>query len=63
MPKYLKQEVPDLNAEPIFTVHNAKYALARHSWDEPLKNAETLATKIAPKTVLLPKIGEVVWLH
>ncbi len=36
---------PDLNAEKILTVHHSKYALARHRWDEPLKNAMNLKEK------------------
>ena len=37
----------------------AKYALARHPWDEPPRNARHLAEEV-PAVVLRPVIGEVV---
>lgn len=59
MPQYLGQVARDLNAEKILTVHHSKYALARHRWDEPLKNAMNLKEKDS-LNVLMPIIGEVV---
>ena len=55
MPQYLGQVARDLNAEKILTVHHSKYALARHRWDEPLKNAMNLKEKDS-LNVLMPKI-------
>lgn len=57
MPQYLGQVARDLNAEKILTVHHSKYALARHRWDEPLKNAMNLKEKDS-LNVLMPIIGK-----
>lgn len=62
LPEYLLQVARDLKAEKYVTVHHSKYALARHPWDEPLKNARTLRDKDS-LNVLLPVIGEVVRLY
>ena len=59
MPQYLGQVARDLNEEKILTVHNSKYAFARHRWDEPLKNAMNLKEKDS-LNLLMPIIGEVV---
>ena len=59
LPKYLGQVARDLDAEKVLTVHHSKYALARHPWDEPLKNAMDLKNKDS-LDVLIPVIGEVV---
>ncbi len=49
----------DLNARRLFPVHSSKFALANHSWNEPLKRITALN---ADKTIDLvtPIIGEVV---
>ena len=59
MPQYLGQVAKDLKAAKILTVHHSKYALARHRWDEPLKNAADLKEK-GSWDILMPMIGEVV---
>lgn len=59
LPKYLGQIARDLNVEKVLTVHHSKYALARHPWNEPLKNVIDLAKK-GLLDVLMPMIGEVV---
>ena len=45
LPADLKRAVEDLGARRVFPVHNSKYALARHPWDEPLNNAAALAAE------------------
>lgn len=45
MPAYLGQAAKELNARKILTVHHSKYALARHPWNEPLKNEARAAQK------------------
>ena len=42
MPQYMAQTARDLKAKKVLTVHHSKYALAKHRWDEPLKNAEEM---------------------
>ncbi len=61
MPQYMAQAVKDLKAKRVLTVHHSKYALARHRWDEPIKNAENMASHDS-LNVLMPAIGEVLQL-
>ncbi len=57
MPSQLAQEVADLKAKQVITVHHSKYALARHTWDEPLKNEQKLS-KESDATVIVVPLGE-----
>lgn len=59
MPKYLVKAIKDLNPRKVFTVHNSKYALARHPWTEPLDNIASAAEKDSIN-LFMPVIGEVV---
>ena len=61
IPEYLPQEIKDLRAKNILTVHHSKYALARHPWNEPLKNAQRLEEDSL--NVWIPQIGEIVSLN
>ena len=58
LPADLKRAVEDLGARRVFPVHNSKYALARHPWDEPLNNAAALAAENPEAGIVLPRIGE-----
>ena len=58
MPKYMEQVVKDLNPKKVLTVHHSKYALAKHPWNEPIKNAIRMKKDLSME-VLIPKIGEV----
>lgn len=62
MPQYMAQAAKDLKAKRILTVHHSKYALAKHRWDEPLKNEEDMRKKDS-LDVIIPVIGEVVFLR
>lgn len=62
MPQYMAQTARDLKAKKVLTVHHSKYALAKHRWDEPLKNAESMKSKDS-LDVLMPVIGELVSLQ
>lgn len=57
MPRYLGHAARDLKAKYLITVHHSKYALSRHSWDEPLKN-ELRAAKEDSLNLIVPVIGE-----
>lgn len=59
MPGQLAQAAHDIGAKQVMTVHHSKFALARHHWDEPLKNEEALAAD-STLHVLRPVIGEVI---
>lgn len=53
MPEHLSDVMTDLKAKHYITVHHLKYALAFHSWDEPLRNEAAAAEKSGmPLTVL-----------
>lgn len=51
----------DLKAKRIFPVHSAKFALALHPWDEPLRKLTAL-NKENEFPLVTPKIGEIVYL-
>jgi len=51
----------DLNTKRILPVHSSKFALARHSWDEPLNELARLNKMHIP--LVTPVIGEVVELN
>ena len=59
MPTALGEAARDLKAKRLVTVHHSKYALARHPWDEPLKNELEAATRNS-LDLIAPEIGEVV---
>lgn len=56
LPDELPKVAHDLNAKRYMTVHNSKFKLSTHDWNEPLKNAQALREK--GFDVLTPKIGE-----
>lgn len=61
MPGEEHKAMKDLNAKRMIPVHNAKFALAAHSWKEPLEKMDSLNTDRL--RILYPKIGEKVnWL-
>jgi L-ascorbate metabolism protein UlaG (beta-lactamase superfamily) len=62
MPEYLVKAIKDLNPRKIFTVHNSKYALSKHSWHEPLDNISN-AVEQNSLNLITPMIGETVYLN
>jgi L-ascorbate metabolism protein UlaG (beta-lactamase superfamily) len=63
-PEETLQAGKDLNAKSVIPVHNSKFALSRHSWDEPLQRITTANKKHPnPLRLLTPKIGEIVFLN
>lgn len=61
LPKQVKQATLDLKAERLLPVHNSKFTLSNHPWDEPLIMISELS-KDQPYQLVTPLIGEVVWL-
>lgn len=57
MPDEILKATKDLNAKQLFAVHNSKFAIANHPWDEPLIN---VAKRCKEENIhlLTPKIGE-----
>ncbi|MGB3182852.1 MAG: MBL fold metallo-hydrolase [Cyclobacteriaceae bacterium] len=58
LPEQLLQAAKDLKAKRAFPVHNAKFVLAMHPWDEPLREVTRLNDTNIP--LVTPKIGQVV---
>ena len=61
-PNETLQASVDLKAKRLFPVHNSKFALAYHTWDEPLKSITSLNKEIR-KPLITPRIGELVRLN
>ena len=62
LPRELPQAISDLGAKKVLTYHNSKYALANHSWAEPLDSIYEHA-KGQPWQLLTPRIGEPIRLN
>lgn len=56
MPGEEHKAMKDLNAKRMIPVHNSKFALAAHSWKEPLEKITELNTENL--RIIFPKIGE-----
>lgn len=61
MPHEVIQATKDLKASRLLPVHNSKFALAKHEWNEPLKLINSRA-KNEDFDLLTPVIGELVYL-
>ena len=62
MPEEVVQAIDDLKPRHVLAVHNSKFALARHDWDEPLRLLSS-AAQHRDLPLLTPRIGEVVHLN
>lgn len=62
MPEQTVQAAIDLNAKVLMPVHWAKFSLALHPWDEPIKRL-TASSKERNIATTTPRIGEPVVLH
>lgn len=58
-PEQTLQAAKDLNSTTFFPIHSSKFALANHSWDEPLIRVSE-ATKDEDIRLITPMIGEIV---
>jgi len=61
LPEEVLRAARELNAKKVFPVHSGKFALANHSWDEPLSRITELNKNINIP-LITPIIGEVVYL-
>lgn len=61
LPEETIQAAQDLRAKRLFPVHSSKFALALHSWDEPLNRLNEL-NKVSNIPLITPIIGEVVYM-
>lgn len=62
LPHKLVTAVKELNPKRLMTIHNSKYALARHTWYDPLEKISE-ASKQNNFNLLTPMIGETVNLN
>jgi L-ascorbate metabolism protein UlaG (beta-lactamase superfamily) len=63
-PEETLQAAKDLHAKNVIPVHNSKFALSSHSWNEPLQRiSEANEKQEKPLRLLTPKIGEIVFLQ
>ncbi|WP_018651124.1 MBL fold metallo-hydrolase [Actinobacillus capsulatus] len=61
LPDDLVKAVKDLNPQKLVAVHNSKFVLAKHAWDEPMRRLSQSAEQ-ENLPLLTPKIGEVFYL-
>lgn len=61
LPDEVVTAAQELRAQRLFPVHNSKFPLAQHPWDEPLIKVSALAEQVG-MPLLTPMIGEVVHL-
>ncbi|MDR2285186.1 MAG: MBL fold metallo-hydrolase, partial [Sphingobacterium sp.] len=62
MPEEVVTATQDLQARYLIPVHSAKFPLANHAWDEPLKRV-TEAASAQHIAIITPKIGQIVSLE
>ncbi len=62
LPDKLPNIMEELGAARYMTVHHSKFCLSNHPYDEPLENAKK-AAEVSGKPVLMPQIGEVLYLE
>jgi len=62
LPPQVVQAAKDLQAKRFLPVHNSKFLLGRHAWDEPLRKTSEIAKKEAIPLVT-PMIGQIVNLN
>lgn len=58
LPHQLGREAVELRARQVVTVHHSKYALARHPWDEPLRN-ELRARDAYDLHLIVARLGDI----
>lgn len=61
MPEEIITAAGDLKASTLMPVHWAKFSLANHAWDDPIKAVSAIG-KIKKQPVITPMIGEAVQL-
>ncbi|MFA0963666.1 MBL fold metallo-hydrolase [Roseivirga sp. BDSF3-8] len=62
LPPQLLKAATDLQAKRVFPVHNAKFVLAMHPWDQPMRHVTEL-NEAYGFPLVTPRIGEVVDLN
>lgn len=64
MPEEVLRAADDLKARRLLPVHSAKFSIANHAWDDPLRRLSAAHRAAGSEIILLtPRIGEVIDLH
>ncbi len=63
MPSEQEKIIHTLRPKSVLSVHNSKFKLANHPWDEPIKTMDSIISTDHSFTLLRPKIGEIVYLN
>ncbi len=58
LPQEMPAAIRDLQARLVVPVHNSKFALAQHRWDEPMHYTQQLAEQDSTLNICLPMIGQ-----
>lgn len=61
-PKDIIVATQDMRVKNLLPIHNSKFKLSKHIWDEPLKELNKL-TENTGINLLTPMIGEKIYLH
>jgi len=62
MPEEVITEVQNMEVKNLLPIHNSKFKLSNHTWDDPLKRLDKLVEDIDIK-LFTPMIGEKIYLH
>ena len=62
LPEDIIKEVQDMEVTKLFPIHNSKFKLSKHAWDEPLRKLDSFTTNTDIQ-LLTPMIGEKLFLH
>lgn len=60
MPEQTAQAAVDLNAKSMLPVHNSKFKLSHHTWQDPIERIIT-ASLDKPYRLMTPEIGNTIW--
>lgn len=60
LPDEILKSAEDLGVKSFIPVHNSKFSLALHSWNEPLKEVTRINKEKYNFNILTPRIGEIV---
>ena len=62
LPEDIIKEVRDMEVTKLFPIHNSKFKLSKHAWDEPLRKLDSFTANTNIQ-LLTPMIGEKLFLH
>lgn len=63
LPSEQREIIHTLRPKEVLSVHNSKFKLANHRWDEPMREMDSLSASDHSFRLLRPKIGEISYLE